>query len=169
MKAHEGQIRKYTGTPYIYHPLRVGQIVADEMANRGGNIEAVMAAILHDVIEDTKKTNYDIVTEFGSRVAGFVDELTNKHIDKAVLREIRKAKENERLANVSKEAQLIKLADRLDNLQDLKFVDDPFKIVYANETLDLLDKIGDSCESLADKVYAEVMEILKVETEEHED
>ena len=47
-------------------------------------------------------------------------------------------------------------------------MDDPFKIVYANETLDLLDKIGDSCESLADKVYAEVMEILKIEEDTSE-
>ena len=74
-KAHEGQVRKYTGEPYIVHPLAVMETVAtvehtDEM---------LMAAVLHDTVEDCDVTLDDIVTEFGEIVARF-SRTTNRYL-----------------------------------------------------------------------------------------
>ena len=77
--AHEGQVRKYTGEPYINHPVEVMRIVktvSDDPAMHA-------AALLHDVVEDTDVTIEDIVREFGDDVAQLVDDLTD--VSKPVL------------------------------------------------------------------------------------
>ena len=60
-KAHEGQKRKYSDEDYITHPIAVATIVEEH----GGDIEMILAALLHDVIEDTKYSARDIRTQFG--------------------------------------------------------------------------------------------------------
>ena len=71
--AHEGQVRKYTGEPYIIHPVEVMEIV--KTVSNDTAMHA--AALLHDVVEDTDVTIEDIIREFGDDVAQLVDDLTD--------------------------------------------------------------------------------------------
>jgi hypothetical protein len=72
--AHAGQVRKYTGEPYICHPARVYQILVEFMP--GVSPEIAAAAWLHDVVEDTPTRLEDIQQAFGGMVAFLVEELT---------------------------------------------------------------------------------------------
>ena len=69
--AHVGQLRK-SGEPYITHPVAVAQVLAEQ----GLDVETLVAAILHDTIEDTPLSRADIATQFGETVAGLVDGVT---------------------------------------------------------------------------------------------
>ena len=130
--AHEaiGQKRKYTGEPYYLHPLHVATIVSSFK----GTDEMVIAALLHDTVEDTDITLDIIEQEFGATVAQLVDELTDKFVDPAIgNRAHRKALERDRLATISKEAQTIKLADLLHNTSSIVRYDPGFARVYLAE------------------------------------
>ena len=72
--AHKGQVRKYTGEPYICHPSRVAQLVITFLP--GVSAEVTAAAWLHDTVEDTPTRISDITDAFGGVVAFLVDELT---------------------------------------------------------------------------------------------
>ena len=69
--AHKGQLRK-SGEPYIIHPLAVAEIVAD----LGLDVDSVIAAMLHDCIEDTASTHEEIAKKFGASVAELVEGVT---------------------------------------------------------------------------------------------
>lgn len=71
--AHKGQFRKYTGDPYITHPIAVSKIVATITNDE----DMIAAALLHDTVEDTEVTLQQIEENFGSRVALFVENLTD--------------------------------------------------------------------------------------------
>src|SRR3954465_9377221 len=71
--AHRGQYRKYTGEPYVIHPLRVMIGLASEP------VQVQIAAVLHDTVEDTAVTLEQIDSEFGSEVRRLVDALTRRH------------------------------------------------------------------------------------------
>ena len=130
-KAHGEQKRKYTGEPYITHPLAVAAMVADVTANE----DVIVAAILHDVVEDTAITVPEIAAQFGWPVANLVDELTDKHPPApGTNRAERKAKEHARLRSVSRGAKLIKLMDLRHNRSDIEKCDPPFAVVYVKET-----------------------------------
>ncbi|OYV87741.1 MAG: hypothetical protein B7Z73_09670, partial [Planctomycetia bacterium 21-64-5] len=73
-RAHEGQFRKDGETPYIAHPLRV-MTVASQLFGVS-DLEALMAAVLHDTIEDTRTDHDDLSEQFGTRVADYVAALT---------------------------------------------------------------------------------------------
>jgi len=72
--AHRGQVRRYTGEPYIVHPVEVMEIVSTV----SDDSEVLAAALLHDTVEDTPISLQDIRYEFGDRVAGLVDQLTDR-------------------------------------------------------------------------------------------
>jgi guanosine-3',5'-bis(diphosphate) 3'-pyrophosphohydrolase len=132
---HDGQTRKYTGEPYIIHPLAVGELVA----SIGEPDAVVAAAILHDTLEDTKTTEAELVAEFGPEVAGLVVELTDVFVaGTGGNHEIRKAKECARLATVSAAAQTIKVADIIDNTGSIVERDPEFAKVYLKEKAALL-------------------------------
>jgi (p)ppGpp synthase/HD superfamily hydrolase len=122
-EAHKAQKRN-NGEPYILHPIRVCIILADELDLKDRN--TLMAALLHDVVEDTPVTIGEIENLFGKKVAEYVNFLTksddfNENIDK----------QKEYFKNLKKaprKVQLIKLADRLDNLRDLAGCGDEMKI-----------------------------------------
>ena len=71
-EAHEG-VRRRSGEPYILHPLAVARIVVDEI---GLGVKSVVAALLHDVVEDTEYTVEDMERIFGPKIAKMVDGLT---------------------------------------------------------------------------------------------
>ena len=135
--AHLGQKRKYTKEPYVAHPGRV----ARNVQAAGGDENQVVAALLHDTVEDTAVTLEDVEREFGSDVAPLVWELTHVHTAEALPhlnRAERKRLEAERLSCVSPRAKLIKMFDVLDNLPSVCEHDPGFAKVYAPECRDVL-------------------------------
>ncbi len=120
--------RKYSGRPYTEHLERVAARVAEVT----GDAEAVAAAWLHDVVEDTPSTHADIEREFGPRVAALVHALTD--VDKSFgNRAQRKAADRARLADAPALAQTVKLADVMDNAEDIADNDPHFARVFLRE------------------------------------
>lgn len=107
---HDGQKRKFSEIPYISHP----EIVTCLLSNYTNNKEILQAAILHDVVEDTNGTLKEIEKLFGSNVRNLVAELTNNQDD---IKHIGKKQYMSKLFNnISEDALLIKLVDRLHNV-----------------------------------------------------
>jgi (p)ppGpp synthase/HD superfamily hydrolase len=137
-KAHDGQTRS-DGSPYIKHPERVAQSV--EKFKRSHNLDALIsAAYLHDTIEDTNTTHEDLERMFGGLVASLVQELTS---DKEEIKKIGKTQYlSNKMAKMSSYALVIKLADRLDNVQDIKTAKSKkWQERYRAETEQVLDYI----------------------------
>lgn len=135
-RAHEsvGQRRKYTGEPYIVHPIAVAEIVRSVPHSP----EMVAAAYLHDVVEDTPVTIEEVEAEFGSEVAELVGWLTDVSKPEDGNRRTRKAIDLEHSAKAPPEAKTIKLADLIDNTRTIKPHDPGFWRVYRREKQALL-------------------------------
>jgi guanosine-3',5'-bis(diphosphate) 3'-pyrophosphohydrolase len=138
--AHAGQTRK-SGEPYITHPVAVARILAEI----GLDGEAIVAAILHDTLEDTHLTRGDIETEFGSDVAELVDGVTK--LDKVDFKDRAEAGAESFRKMVMAMARdlrviLIKLADRLHNMRTLGSMSDEARRRIARETLDIYAPIA---------------------------
>jgi (p)ppGpp synthase/HD superfamily hydrolase len=140
-EAHGDQRRKYTGRPYIEHPARVAARVAIHPA---GTETMVIAAWLHDVLEDTDIGLEVIANRFGEEVAQLVEELTNPSKGSPALRAERKAQDREHLARVSRPAKIIKLLDRIDNLRDMEGAPQKFLSLYLEESRLLAASIGNA-------------------------
>lgn len=115
--AHLGQTRKYTGAPYIIHPMRV----AGQVSLIYNNTDAVIAAAwMHDIIEDCKVLKEHVIYAFGDEIANLVDELTNPSAARPDLpRRERKLLDFEHIAKGSYWARVIKCLDRIDNLGEM--------------------------------------------------
>lgn len=117
---HKDQRRKNSKqVPYICHPIRVARSLAVDAGV--DNVNVLVAALLHDTVEDTDATLEEIEALFGPEVAKIVDEVSD---DKALPSATRKQLQIEHAPHVSPEAKHVKLADKLDNLTDL-LVDTP--------------------------------------------
>lgn len=139
-KAHHGQTRK-TGEPYITHPVSVTCILAKLHLD----IPTLLAALLHDVVEDTGVVSAEIGEVFGKQVADLVDGLTK--LDKVELQTATQAQaENFRkmLLAMSQDVRviLVKLADRLHNMQTLEAMKPEKQKRIARETLDIYAPIA---------------------------
>jgi len=136
-RAHEriDQRRKYSGQPYQVHL----EAVADTVARIGGDEEMIAAAWLHDTVEDTPATHQDIEDNFGPGVAQLVRELTDVSRPSDGPRAVRKALDREHLAQASDRAQTIKLADLIDNAEDICQHDERFARTYLGEMAALLE------------------------------
>lgn len=146
-EAHEGQLRKYTKRPYIEHPARVAGKVA---ILPGATDSMVAAAFLHDVLEDTEIDHGRIVAVVGPIVADLVTWLTNPSKDMRAPRQERKSIDREHLAMAPQEVKVIKLIDRIDNLLEMGEPPAGFKILYAEESIQLATVIGNAHPALAD-------------------
>lgn len=114
-RQHTGQKRKgERAEPYINHPLEVSNLIAG--VGRVTDIDILIAAILHDTIEDTGSTAEELTAIFGERVTGFVLEVTD---DKSLPKDVRKQKQIEHAPHLSMEAKHIKLADKISNITDI--------------------------------------------------
>ena len=116
---HHGQLRK-SGEPYIIHPIAVAEIVAD----LGLDVDSVIAALLHDTIEDTRATHADVAKRFGLTVADLVEGVTKLTKIQFV------TKEEEQMENLRKMLMamaedirviLIKVCDRLHNMRTMEY------------------------------------------------
>jgi GTP diphosphokinase / guanosine-3',5'-bis(diphosphate) 3'-diphosphatase len=135
MKAHGSQTRA-SGDPYFSHPLEVAAILTDLKLDDA----TIVAALLHDTIEDTEATRAEIDHIFGSEIGALVEGLTKLKRLELVSREAKQA-ENLRklLLAISDDVRvlLIKLADRLHNMRTLEFVPPESRKRIAEETLDI--------------------------------
>ncbi|SOD74261.1 GTP pyrophosphokinase [Jatrophihabitans sp. GAS493] len=131
---HRGQLRK-SGDPYITHPLAVATILAE----LGMDTTTLVAALLHDTVEDTRTSLAEITTQFGADVAHLVDGVTKldkvKFGDAAEAETIRKM-----IVAMARDPRVlvIKLADRLHNMRTLRFLPPAKQERKARETLEVL-------------------------------
>jgi guanosine-3',5'-bis(diphosphate) 3'-pyrophosphohydrolase len=112
---HRDQRRKDpAASPYINHPIAL----ADVLVNEGGvtDVEVLSAALLHDTVEDTATTLEELEENFGPRIARIVAEVTD---DQQLSKAERKRLQVEHAAQLSPEAKLVKLADKICNLRDV--------------------------------------------------
>ncbi len=139
-EAHVGQVRK-SGEPYILHPLAVAEI----LVNMQMDVTSIIAALLHDVVEDTTVSLEAVLSKFGKTCAMLVDGLTK-------LERIQfKSKEEQQNENYRKmfvamaqdiRVILIKLADRLHNMRTLKYQSEESQRRIAEETLEIFCPIA---------------------------
>lgn len=143
---HEGQIRK-SGEPYIIHPLAVAYTLIDW----GMDIDSALAGVLHDTVEDTDATLSEIENLFGHDVAFLVDGVTKLSQARAGMRDLDsylpQTKDNlsKLLIAVGQDVRviIIKLADRLHNLQTLEFMPAEKQHKIARESLEVFAPLAD--------------------------
>ena len=137
---HGGQLRK-SGEPYITHPIAVAEIVAD----LGLDLDSIIAALLHDCIEDTDSTHDDIAKQFGTTVAELVEGVTK------LTRMQYTSKEEEQMENLRKmfmamakdvRVILIKLCDRLHNMRTLEYQSERKQKEKSLETMEIYAPIA---------------------------
>lgn len=129
------QRRKYTGEPYIVHPTAVVALVKSVPHT----IEMVLAAWLHDTVEDTSATIEEIRAMFGEDVAQLVEMLTDVSKPSDGNRAIRKEIDRQHTASASSQAKTIKLADLIDNTGSIVTRDPEFAKIYMAEKELLLE------------------------------
>jgi len=153
-KAHLGQSRKYTGEPYIVHPIAVAGLLRKHGIT---NVDVLAAALLHDVLEDTELGHQDVIDATNREIATLVWELTDTSTPEDGNRETRKAADRKRLSFASPEAQSIKLADLIDNTKSIVAHDPGFAKIYLREKEALLKVLTKGCHGL----YLEAKESLE--------
>ncbi|MCY4530174.1 MAG: RelA/SpoT family protein, partial [Chloroflexi bacterium] len=147
-EAHAGQFRK-SGEPFIEHPLSTALYLADLHFD----YNALRAALLHDVVEDTPVTYEELAELFGTEVATLVDGVTKLTQNELMntwgedeIRPVQNTNEAARAASIRKmlmtmaedvRVVIIKLADRLHNMRTLDFMPENRKVAIAQETLDI--------------------------------
>ena len=134
-QAHDGQIRR-SGEPYITHPLEVAAILADMHMDH----HSLMAAMLHDVIEDTGIEKSAIVEQFGEIVAELVDgvsKLTHMHFENKTLAQAENFQKMALAMARDIRVILVKLSDRLHNMRTLGVLRPDKRRRIARETLDI--------------------------------
>ena len=132
---HRGQARR-SGDPYLSHPMRVAAILADLKMD----VRAIAAGLLHDAIEDTQTTVEEIRTLFGDEIADLVDGVTKLSKLPFSTREDRQADSfRKMLLAMAKDIRviMIKLADRLHNMQTLDPLPEAKRQLIAKETLEI--------------------------------
>lgn len=157
-QAHGDQMRKYSNERYIVHPERVMKLVREYT----DDLPMLAAALLHDVLEDTpvkKEEIHDFLLSVmdkqqAAKTVKLVEELTDlytKENEPRLNRKKRKAKEAERLGEVSSEAQTIKYADMIDNSIDITQNDKDFAPLFIRENKNLLNFMDKGNRQLYDR------------------
>jgi len=134
VEAHQNQRRK-SGEAYIFHPIAVAKIVASEI---GMDATSIVAALLHDVVEDTEYSLADIEQMFGETVAKIVDGLTKiSSLKKDGNISLQAENFRKMLLTLSDDVRviIIKIADRLHNMQTMDAMRDDKQVKIASETL----------------------------------
>lgn len=139
-EAHETQ-KRHSGQPYVIHPI----LVAKNVAEMGMDKESVIAALLHDVVEDTKYNVADITKLFGSEIAGLVDSVTKLgKIPLSTKAETQAENVRKMLLAMNEDIRviIIKLADRLHNMRTLQYMNEQKRRDKALETLEIYAPIA---------------------------
>ena len=155
---HRDQRRKgASASPYINHPIALATVLCNE--GDVSDVHVLCAALLHDTVEDTQTTLQELEEHFGVEIRGIVAEVTD---DKSFHRDKRKQLQIQHAAHSSREAKLVKLADKICNLRDLA-EDPPVKwdlerrkgyFDWAKEVVDQIRGTNPKLEALFDAAYA---------------
>ncbi len=142
-EAHKDQKRQ-SGEPYFTHPIAVAQI----LANMGADPETVIAALLHDTVEDTPLKLEEIIRQFSPTVGALIDGVTKLSEEDFEERtnlnkQIETLRKMFNLMQQDVRIMVIKLADRLHNMQTISFRPQEKQVAVANETMDVYVKIAD--------------------------
>jgi (p)ppGpp synthase/HD superfamily hydrolase len=151
-EAHKDQRRKYTNEPYVNHCINV----ASRVESIGGSSQMIIAALLHDTIEDCNITHSDICQLFGYHVADLVLQVTDISRPSDGNRAERKRRDREHLKLASPQAKTIKLADLLDNTESITAHDPKFAKTYMKEKALLLPYLTDGNELLYNQALAAI-------------
>jgi (p)ppGpp synthase/HD superfamily hydrolase len=149
--------RKSGGLPYVVHPIRVALIIRAAGYSEFDNWELYVAALFHDLLEDTDISFEDLEQRFGNRIAKIVSELT-KPVG------VNKDTWLQSFDIASKESKIIKMADRIDNLMDMDLInwDLEKKKTYAKQGLLIIEKCGNADSNLAAKLKDVISQSLLV-------
>lgn len=175
---HDGQMRK-SGDPYITHPLAVATILAE----LGMTEPVLVAALLHDTVEDTPYTLDELRADFSDEVAKMVDGVTK--LDKVTYGESAKAETIRKMIMATSEevrVLVIKLADRLHNMRTLGALREDKRIRIASETLNIFAPLAHrlgmntvkweledlSFRNIEPKIYSEIVEMVAAQAPERE-
>lgn len=161
---HRFQRRKDDITPYINHPITLVKILWNEA--EVSDTTVVIAALLHDTVEDTDTTFADLEERFGTTVMDIVREVTD---DKSLPKATRKQLQIDHAPHLSDRAKLVKLADKTANLRDMLIsppVDWPMQrqqdyFEWAKAVVDQLRGVHPVLESLFDDAYTKGVNHLK--------
>ena len=140
-REHHGAQMRRDGTPYITHPLQVAQIVAEMRLDS----ESIIAALLHDCIEDTDSTYEDIAKRFGVTVADIVDGVTKlTRVKYSTMEEEQMENLRKMLFAMSRDIRviLIKIADRLHNMRTMEYQTPAKQKKKAFETMEIYAPIA---------------------------
>lgn len=142
-EAHTGQFRKYSGEPYILHPLDV----AETLRRYDRPIEEIVGGVLHDVIEDTNRTRNQVSFHFGIPITTLVNGVTNVATDKNVDRTLRFWQNVFHLEDAEEGSQNIKCADIYSNTKNFGRANPEFVPTYMAEKYTVLEHlhVADSC------------------------
>lgn len=139
-KAHEGQRRKYTGEPYVAHPIAVGRI----LFHHGATEDQVIAGILHDTIEDCGVTREGILALFGRHVADMVVWLSDASVPEDGNRATRKEIDRQHIAKAPADVKTVKCVDLFHNTMSIAQHDVNFAKTYLEEKGRILEVIEDA-------------------------
>ncbi|MGB3298175.1 MAG: HD domain-containing protein [Phormidesmis sp.] len=155
---HRNQHRKDNKTPYINHPIAVANILLNEAGITDESV--LVAALLHDTVEDTDTSFDEIEQRFGRVVRNIVAEVTD---DKTLPKAVRKQQQIDHASGLSDRAKLIKLADKTANLRDM--ISAPPKgwstlriddyLEWGNAVVNQIRGIHPQLEALFDRAYAQ--------------
>ena len=155
---HRDQRRKDAGaSPYINHPIALADVLVNE--GRVHDVTVLAAALLHDTLEDTETSPAEICDGFGAAILGVVREVSD---DKGLDRAERKRLQVEHAAGLSREAKLVKLADKICNLRDVadtppanwSFERKREYFDWAKQVIDALRGAHPGLEAVFDRAYA---------------
>lgn len=154
---HHGiALRKNGKIPYIVHPLRITAILRAAGFSEFESEDLMIGALFHDLVEDTNVTIEDIRDQFGEKVALIVGEVSkpNQGTKEEWLKSFDK---------VSKEAQIVKMADRIDNLMDMNIIgwSNEKTMSYAQQAKIILEKCGGAHSGLASQLKKTIEKVLK--------
>ena len=157
VRAHAGQRRDGAGdVPYANHCAEVAWLVAGV----GASEDAVIAAVLHDVVEDTAMTLAQVEGEFGGAVASLVGALTDEPEWAGLSAPERKRRQAERLPDAPPEARAIKIADQTSNLHDLSREPSAWDADEARAYAEASARVVDACRGAAPDLEARFDEAL---------
>jgi guanosine-3',5'-bis(diphosphate) 3'-pyrophosphohydrolase len=141
-RAHADQRRKgRAGVPYVNHCCEVAELAAEA----GAPFETVLAAVLHDVVEDSETTREEIATTFGATVAARVAGVTNPPEWDGLARRAMKALQAEHMKSAEPEAKRIKIADQTSNLRDIARYSDGWDADDAHEYIEGAELVVAAC------------------------
>ena len=167
-KSHGDQKRK-SGEPYIIHPIHTALILADLELDK----ESIMAGLLHDVMEDTKVTREQMISEFGEEVTDLVDGVTKLTKLDYDADKVEKQAENLRkmFLAMAKDIRviLIKLADRLHNMRTLQYMTPEKKKEKSKETMEIYAPIADRLGISKIKIELDDLALRYLEPEKYKD